>query len=150
MKIAEVNNFTKLSKDDQYKVIEVAMRNTNIKWNDLLASIYPHFNNKEFVSNLIQQFKQGSVKQSPATNKRPYEEVWQPKQDKVSAGLTKSSMELFNQMQAFTEAIKQQNMFPQDPILTMDPQIKGGEQKKRGYLNVNNITANFEKSSNKI
>ena len=54
MKISEVNNFNKLSDDEQYQVIAAAMRHEKIKWNIVLAELYPQFKDKEFLSNLIQ------------------------------------------------------------------------------------------------
>ena len=79
MKISKVNNFTKLSDNKQYKVIEAAMRHEKIKWNDLLAAIYPQFKDKEFLSNLIQQYKEGLVKQSSTSSKCKNNEVSQSK-----------------------------------------------------------------------
>ena len=67
MQISEVIDFTKLSEDDQYKVIETAMQHEKLKWNDVLAAIYPQFKDTAFVSNLIQQYKEGLVKQPLTT-----------------------------------------------------------------------------------
>ena len=41
MQISEVTNFTKLSEDEQYNVIDTAMRHDKLKWTDVLVATYP-------------------------------------------------------------------------------------------------------------
>ena len=61
--------------NNQYKVIKTAMQNEKLKWNDVLAAIYLQFKDTVFLSNLIQQYKGGLVKQPSTTSKRPHDEV---------------------------------------------------------------------------
>ena len=69
MQMSEVVDFTKLSEDEQYNVIDTAMRHDKLKWTDVLIAIYPQFKDTAFVSNLIQQYKTGSVNRSSTTSK---------------------------------------------------------------------------------
>ena len=62
MQMSEVVDFTKLSEDEQYTIIDTAMRNDKLKWTDVLVATYQQFKDTAFVSNLIQQYKTGLVK----------------------------------------------------------------------------------------
>ena len=101
MNMSDLVDFTKLSDEEQYTIFDKAMRNDKLKWTDVLVATYPQFKDTAFVSNLIQQYKTGSVNRSSTTSKRTREEVSQPKNNKVAAGLTQSSIDLCNRMQAF-------------------------------------------------
>ena len=116
------------------------MRHDKLKWTDMLVAIYPQFKDTAFVSNLIQQYKTGSVNRSSTTSKRPREEVSQPKNNKVTAGLTQSSINLCNRMQAFI------SLLPPGIVPTNGHINNEGERHNNSYLNVNKITSNSEKS----
>ena len=69
MNMSDLVDFTKLLEEEQYTIFDKAMRNDKLKWTDVLVAIYPQFKDTAFVSNLIQQFKTGSVKRSSTTSK---------------------------------------------------------------------------------
>ena len=145
----DMNNFNDLSDDQQHQVIAQAMRNENIQWNIVLAELYPQFKDKEFLSNLIHQYKHGLGKQSLTSSKRPIDEVSPSKQDKVAAGLAERSIEVLNTIHALMEATKKQHLLPPALDTNNGPTIHEGETNQHGYLNVNEVAGNFEKSSGK-
>ena len=67
------------------------MGNKNISWKIALATLYPKFKDKAFLSNLIQRYKHGSDNQPTTTSKRPINEVSLSNQADVAAATNKST-----------------------------------------------------------
>ena len=78
-----------LSVDQQHQIVAQAMRNENILLKVAPVVIYPEFKDETFVSDLIQQYKQGSVKQTTVNNKRTIAHVSPTNKDRVTAATYK-------------------------------------------------------------
>ena len=63
MTFSDIIDFDNLFADQQHQVVAEAMRNEKILLKIALATLYPKFKDKVFLSNLIQEYKHGSDKQ---------------------------------------------------------------------------------------